>query len=67
MEDPDSWDAVSLKGILSMAEWKASVFAAEAETDAVQRGNGGGAKAADASSFRAYSLVPRLRRTERPR
>jgi hypothetical protein len=40
MEDPDSWDAVSLKGILSMAEWKASVFAAEAETDAVQRGNG---------------------------
>jgi hypothetical protein len=40
---------------------------AEAETDAVQRGNGGGAKAADASSFRAYSLVPRLRRTERPR
>ena len=67
MEDPDSWDAVSLKGILSMAEWKASVFAAEAETDAVQRGNGGGTKAADASSFRAYSLVPRLRRTERPR
>ena len=52
MEDPDSWDAVSLKGILSMAEWKASVFAAEAETDAVQWGNGGGAKAADASSFR---------------
>jgi hypothetical protein len=76
MEDPDSWDAISLKEILSMPEWKASVLAAEAETDAVQRGKGGGAKAADASSFRdrngasscrAYSLVPRLRRTERPR
>ena len=61
-----------------MPEWKASVLAAEAETDAVQRGKGGGAKAAvmlrpsrrdrnGASSCRAYSLVPRLRRTERPR
>ena len=29
MEDPDSWDAVSLKGILSKAEWKARVFAAD--------------------------------------
>ena len=46
MEDPDSWDAISLKEILSMPEWKASVLAAEAETDAVQRGKGGGAKAA---------------------
>ena len=76
MEDPDSWDAISLKEILSMPEWKASVLAAEAETDAVQRGKGGGRKGScDASSFRdrngasscrAYSLVPRLRRTERP-
>ena len=46
MEDPDSRDAISLKEILSMPEWKASVLAAEAETDAVQRGKGGGAKAA---------------------
>ena len=38
MEDPDSWDAISLKEILSMPEWKASVLAVEAETDAVQRG-----------------------------
>ena len=52
IKDPDSWHAISLKKILSMPEWKASVLAAEAETDAVQWGNGGGAKAADASSFR---------------
>ena len=48
MEDQDSWDAVSLKETLSMPEWKASVLAAEAETDAVQRSKGSEAGAAGA-------------------
>ena len=41
-EDPDSWEAISLKEALFMPEGKASVLAAEAEADAVH----------DASSLR---------------
>ena len=41
-EDPDSWEAISLKEALFIPEGKASVLAAEAEADAVH----------DASSLR---------------